>query len=101
MILEVADFRTASAEDFEAAMRELAPVIASSAGYLGHTVQRSIETPGRYLLIVRWTSVEAHTKGFRASPAFERWRTRLGDHRNGAVVEHFETLVVNDWSIEP
>ena len=74
MILEVADFRTPAVEDFEAAMRELAPVIASSAGYLGHTVQRCIETPGRYLLIVRWASMEAHTTGFRGSAAFERWR---------------------------
>jgi hypothetical protein len=42
----------------------------------------------------------AHTKGFRGSAAFEQWRTRLGEHRNGAVVEHFQTVIANDWAVE-
>ena len=37
-------------------------------------LQRSHETPGRYLLFVRWESVEAHTVGFRESPQFQEWR---------------------------
>jgi heme-degrading monooxygenase HmoA len=100
MILEIADFRTApeNASDFEAAMQELQGVIAASPGYLGHTVQRSIESPGRYILIVRWESVEAHTQGFRGSAAFEVWRNRLGAHRNGALVEHFESVLTHGWN---
>ncbi len=101
MILEIADFtidpsRTA---DFEAAMLELQTVIGSSEGYLGHTVQRSLETIGRYVLLVRWTTLEAHTKGFRGSSAFESWKARLGSHRDGAIVEHFETVLVKDWIV--
>jgi heme-degrading monooxygenase HmoA len=100
MILEIADFRIKLdvVEDFETAMTELKGVIASSPGYLGHTLQRSQETPGRYILLVRWTTLEAHTQGFRGSAAFETWRSRLGDHRSGAVVEHFDTVLVNDWN---
>jgi heme-degrading monooxygenase HmoA len=103
MILEVADFRikTEGLADFEAAMEELRSVIASSPGYLGHTLQCSQETPGRYLLLVRWSTLEAHTKGFRGSPAFETWRNRLAAHRDGAVVEHFEMVLVNDWTFAP
>lgn len=99
MILEIADFRVPveATSDFEAAMEELKGVIAASPGYHGHTVQRSHETPGRYVLIVRWETIEAHTKGFRGSALFERWRDRLGPHRNGAVVEHFETVLMNNW----
>jgi heme-degrading monooxygenase HmoA len=100
MILEIADFRIKpdATSDFETAMHELRTVIASSPGYLGHTIQRSIETPTRFVLIVRWDSLEAHTVGFRGSAAFETWRARLGEHRTGAVVEHFETVLINDWN---
>ena len=99
MILEIADFRIATdrAADFEAAMDELKTVIGSSPGYLGHTIQRSLETPERYVLLVRWASLEAHETGFRGSPAFQTWKARLGSHRDGAVVEHFNTILEHDW----
>lgn len=101
MILELADFRirTDATHDFESAMEELKTVIASNPGYLGHTVQRSLETPGRYVLLVRWDSLESHTHGFRGSAAFEMWRSRLGAHREGAVVEHFETVLTHEWTL--
>ena len=94
MILELADFRIDDTADFEAAMHDLASVIASADGYLGHTVERSIESPGRYLLMVRWESVE-HLQGFRDSEAFVLWRQRLGSHRDGAVVEHLENVLTH------
>ncbi len=101
MILEIAEFKIdpSRTAEFESAMLELQDIIGSSAGYLGHTVQRSMETTGRYVLLVRWDSLEAHTKGFRGSSAFETWKTRLGSHRDGALVEHFETVLVKDWSV--
>lgn len=98
MILEVADFRTAEPADFEAGMREVAHVIASADGYLGHTVERSMETVGRYLLIVRWESLEHH-QSFRASDAFGQWVGRLGSHREGAFVEHTENVLSNGWDL--
>jgi heme-degrading monooxygenase HmoA len=99
MILEIADFRVQpdGHEDFEKAMEELKGVIAASPGYHGHTVVRSHETAGRYLLIVRWESVEAHMQGFRGSAAFVTWRDRLAAHRNGIVMEHFETVLAHQW----
>ena len=100
MILEIAEFKipTDRAADFEAAMEELKTVIGSSQGYLGHTIQRSLETPERYVLLVRWTSLEAHGTSFRGSPAFEAWKARLGAHRGGALVEHFNTILEHDWA---
>ena len=99
MIIELADFRAADAADFETAMGELIDVLAVSAGYRGHTVQRSIESPGRYVLLVRWDSVDAHM-GFRDSDRFTTWRERIASHREGIVVEHFETVLSNDWDLE-
>jgi heme-degrading monooxygenase HmoA len=97
VILEVADFRISDPADYEAAMAELVPVISASPGYLGHTIQRCIETPGRYLALIRWESVEAHNVGFRQSEAFEAWKARLGAHRDNVTMEHFETVLTNDW----
>lgn len=48
------------------------------------------------MLIVRWESVAAH-QGFRDSDSFAIWKGRLGDHRDGAFVEHFETLLDHAW----
>ncbi len=99
MILEVADFRTTDPSDFEVGMEEVKGVIASADGYLGHTVQRSVETPGRYILLVRWASIAQHQE-FRASDAFQAWVARLGSHREGAFVEHTETVLSNEWNLE-
>ena len=81
--------------EFEAAFREASPIIASMSGYLGHELQRCIEAPERYLLLVRWETLEAHTVGFRGSPEYQRWRALL--HRfydPFPVVEHFEAILV-------
>lgn len=81
----------------EAAMAKAAPVIAGSPGYLGHELQRCMETPGRYLLLVRWKTLEAHTVGFRQSPAFGEWRQLIGAYfAEPPVVEHYECVLQRD-----
>ncbi len=83
MILEVADFRIdpARRDAFEEALqRGAASVIAQADGYHGHTILRCVESDDRYLLQVRWSSVEAHTVGFRGSPAFADWRAIVGPY---------------------
>ncbi|PZV03775.1 MAG: antibiotic biosynthesis monooxygenase [Leptolyngbya sp.] len=47
---------TASA--FEAAFRQASPIIASMRGYGGHDLHRCLEIPGKYLLLVRWETLE-------------------------------------------
>jgi len=98
MILEQALLQVKPGEEaaFEAAMRRAAPVIAGSAGYIGHQLQRCIETPGRYLLLVRWETLEAHTVGFRGSPAFAEWRAIISEYfAEPPQVEHYEGVL--DW----
>jgi heme-degrading monooxygenase HmoA len=96
MIVEIAEFRVdpASRTAFEAAIeRGAREVIARAQGYHGHTVFRCIETEGRYVLQVRWTDVEAHTVGFRESPAFAQWRAIVGPFfSTPPVVAHFECV---------
>ena len=74
-------------------MRQAAPVIAGSPGYKGHELRRCLETQGRYLLLVQWETLEAHTVGFRQSPAFTKWREIIGGFFAEAPrVEHYEKV---------
>jgi heme-degrading monooxygenase HmoA len=96
MILEVADFRTdpaRQAEFDEAIVRGLTTVIAAAKGFRGYKVNRSLETPGRVLLMIYWDTLEDHTVGFRGGPLFAQWRAIVGPFfAQPPVVEHF-TLV--------
>lgn len=95
MILEVArlDVKPDQTAAFEAAFGEAAPIIASMRGYLGHELQRCIETSNRYILLVRWERLEDHTVGFRQSPEYQEWK-RLLHHFYDPFpdVEHYEAL---------
>lgn len=96
MILELADIRIQpgkQAEFDEAIQRGIAQTIATAKGYLGHQVQKGIEAPERYLLMVQWATLENHTVDFRESPAFTEWRGIVGPFFAGApTVEHFALL---------
>ena len=80
MIREIATLTIdpAQAAPFEAAVSEAGPLFLSSPGCLEFALERVIENPGSYRLVVGWTSVEAHMEDFRSSVAFERWRALVG-----------------------
>jgi heme-degrading monooxygenase HmoA len=79
---------------FEAALADAVPLISGRPGFRRLSVTRGIESPGTYLLIVEWDSLEDHTEGFRASPEYDAWRALL--HRfydPFPVVEHFAPVI--------
>ena len=80
MILEIAtiDIQPGQEEAFEAGVRQATPLFLRAKGCHGLTLQRVIEQPSRYLLIVRWGTLEDHTVGFRGSPDFQAWRGLVG-----------------------
>lgn len=96
MILEVADIRIQPGRqaEFDAAiLRGVEQVIAKAKGFLGWQVQKGIESPERYLLMIRWATLENHTVDFRESPAFLEWRGIVGPFFAAPpVVEHFHLL---------
>ena len=97
MILEVADMRIAPGQQAafdEAIVRGLTTVACQAKGFRGWKVNRSIESPERYLLMIFWDTLEDHTVGFfRLGPLFAQWRAIVGPHfAQPPVVEHF-TLV--------
>jgi len=95
VILELAILNVRAGLDrkFEEAFEQAAPIIASMPGYISHQLQRCIETSNQYVLLVRWTSVEAHTVGFRGSPEYGRWKQLLHHFYDPfPTVEHYELV---------
>lgn len=94
MILEIADIRIPPGQNAafeEAIARGIARVASQAAGFAGATVHRGIESTERYVLQIRWATLEDHTVGFRQGPLFSAWRAIVGPFfAVPPVVEHFE-----------
>lgn len=92
MILEVAvlNVRAGQESDFEKAFSKARSIIGPSRGCIGHQLQRCLEKPNRYILLVQWQTLEDHTEGFRKSPAYAEWKRLLhGFYDPFPVVEHY------------
>ena len=96
MINEFADItvKEGSQADFETAVEQAVPLFRRASGCLSMRLERSIEFPLRYLIVVGWATLEDHTVGFRASPDYQTWRNLVGGYFVGApVVQHTEAAV--------
>lgn len=79
MILEVATLQIKPGQTaaFEQAFAQAQRIIASMPGYEGHELQHCLEDDHQYVLLVRWTTLQDHTEGFRGSPQYQEWRALL------------------------
>lgn len=95
MVLEIADIavKPGSEDDFAAAVREGIRYVADTPGFGSARLTRGVESPSRFVLLIEWDSIEAHTVGFRESENFGRWRALIGPHLDGAPkVEHVDEV---------
>lgn len=96
MILEKAilDVIPDKVEEFEENFLVAQQIISSMNGYRWHQLQKCIEKPNRYLLLVEWETLEDHTVGFRGSEEYLRWRELLHKFYDPfPTVEHYELVV--------
>ena len=97
MILEIADIRITPGSNaaFEAAIRHgVESVIATAKGFRGYKVNRGVESPERYVLMIYWETLENHTVDFRGGPLFPQWRAIVGPFFAAPpAVEHFELVM--------
>jgi heme-degrading monooxygenase HmoA len=94
MVLEVAliDVRPGSEESFAADYLRVRDAIRDSPGCSSVRMTHGIESPSRYVLLVEWTSMEAH-QAFRDSDKFAIWRGGVGPHFDGPPrIEHFADI---------
>lgn len=95
MITEIAilNINNEQNELFEAAFNKAKSIISSMKGYMEHELQQCLEEDNKYLLIVRWKSLEDHTEGFRKSAAYQEWKRLLHHFYNPfPVVEHYKKV---------
>lgn len=81
-------------DEFVVAMERAKEIIAASPGFISLRVERGIERPGCFLLLVEWEHLDDHTTGFRGSPAYEEWRAALHHFYDPfPIVEHYERVI--------
>lgn len=102
MILELADIRILPGKQLQfdsAILRGLNEVVSKSKGFNGFKINKSIENPERYVLMIFWETLENHTVDFRQSEAFVKWRDIVGPFFSVPPhVEHFDLLAKSELS---
>ncbi|QHW00443.1 antibiotic biosynthesis monooxygenase family protein [Spirosoma endbachense] len=79
--------------EFEMEFPNAKAVISQAKGFVDLHIQRDIEAENRYLLLIRWQTLEDHTIGFRQSDLFTEWRAIIGPFfASPPVVDHFTQL---------
>jgi heme-degrading monooxygenase HmoA len=79
--------------EYEEAFRGASKIISSIKGYISHELQRCMEVKGKYLLLVKWETLEDHTVGFRQSNEYQEWKKQLHHFYDPfPTVEHFEKV---------
>jgi heme-degrading monooxygenase HmoA len=92
MILEIAtiDIHVGKNGEFEQQLEKAQGVLRQAKGYIEHQFQHCVEMPNRYVLLIRWETLEDHTIGFRESALFVQWRGFIGSYfAQPPVVQHF------------
>jgi heme-degrading monooxygenase HmoA len=95
MITEIAILNIKQNESslFEKAFNKAQSIISSMNGYIKHEVLKCMEETDKYLLIVRWQSLEDHTEGFRKSNDYNEWKNLLHHfYEPFPTVQHYKTL---------
>lgn len=98
MILEVAilNVKPRLEREFEVAFGKAQDIIASMPGYVSHQLQRCIQAPSRYLLLVNWVTLEDHTVVFRESVQYQEWRALLHHFYDPfPEVQHYQLVFEN------
>ena len=96
MIYEFAEFdiKDGMGAAFEAAVQQAVPLFQRARGCQSMRLERVIERPNAYLLVVGWATLENHTVDFRGSEDFQTWRGMVGQYfADTPRVEHTANVV--------
>jgi heme-degrading monooxygenase HmoA len=99
VITEIAllNIRQGMKEDFIASFQKAQDIISQMKGYISHSLQQCLEEDHKFLLIVKWETLEDHVIGFRQSKEYESWKALLHHFYNPfPVVEHFTSIMAGE-----
>ena len=95
MILEavILNVIPSQTEAFETNFRLASEFITKAKGYITHELQKCMEVENKYLLLIKWETLEDHTIGFRNSAEYQEWKNLLHHFYDPhPVVEHFNVV---------
>lgn len=96
MIREVANLaiNDGTETEFLAAVKKAVPLFRAAKGCTAMRLEKVLETPDLFRLIVLWETLEDHTETFRNSDDFQKWRALAGPFFSQAPsVDHSEVAV--------
>jgi len=96
MILEVVvlNIIDGQAPSFEKAFVVAEKIIASADGYIAHELQKCIDVENRYILLVKWQTIEHHMDGFRNSSKYQEWKALLHHfYSSFPTAEHYKNIL--------
>lgn len=96
MIYEIAEIQVKpdTHTAFEAAVTQALPLFKRSPGFQALRLNRLVERPDTYHLVIQWDTLEDHTVTFRGSPEFQSWRELVGGFFAAAPkVEHSQNVL--------
>jgi heme-degrading monooxygenase HmoA len=94
MVIERAELPIAADKtlEFERAFEAVGHLLRKASGCRGMHLSRGIETPSKYLLLIKWDSVAAH-RAFTEKSEFNQFRSSIGPYFAGKpATEHFEPI---------
>jgi heme-degrading monooxygenase HmoA len=97
VILEhaILNVRPGESPAFLLALEQALPLISATPGFIGLEVRPCLETPDRFVLLVQWETLEAHTVDFRGSDRYQQWSSLLHHFYDPLpLVEHYGDAVV-------
>ncbi len=99
MIYEIAELhiQADSHQAFQAAVAEAVPLFKRATGCHAMRLDRTIERPDVYRLIIGWETLETHTVDFRSSADFLEWRRLVGPYFSAPPLVEHTTTVLNGF----
>jgi heme-degrading monooxygenase HmoA len=80
-------------EAFKQSFHKAEKFISSMKGYVEHSLEQCMEVENKFLLLVKWKTLEDHTIGFRQSEAYKDWKQLLHHFYDPfPVVEHYQKI---------
>ncbi|MCP3710839.1 antibiotic biosynthesis monooxygenase [Paraburkholderia sp. CNPSo 3274] len=96
MVYEMAHITVSAGKnaEFEASVAQALPLFHRARGCRSVELQRGVEEPNQYVLVVQWDTVEDHMVHFRESDDFQEWRRLVGPYfEKPPVVGHTQVVV--------
>jgi heme-degrading monooxygenase HmoA len=99
MVFESADIlvKAGMEQEFERGVAQSAPLFQRARGCKSMQLQRGVENPLAYRLLVQWETVEDHMVHFRDSDDFQKWRELVGHCFDAAPAVTHQAVVLQGF----